>query len=108
MMERVSICAACAHYGVGPIALSVDPACRSNDEVDRLCMLHRARATEGYCVLCGRREPWVSPWPHSDIGACEPCYRVLFGAEMADDAAAELARQRNEVVPRGIGGGGRI
>ena len=97
-MERTSICAACACYGVVPISLSVDPACQSKDEVDRLCMSHRARATEGFCVLCGRREPWVSPWPHSDVGACELCYRVLFGAELADDVAAEFARQRRRAA----------
>ena len=89
-MERTSICAACAYYGVEPVSLSVDPACRSRDEAYRLCALHRARCTEGYCVLCGRRAPWVSPWKASDIGACEPCYRVIFGADLADGVAAEL------------------
>jgi hypothetical protein len=52
MMERTSLCAACTYYGMDPVSLSVDPACRSNDEADRLCVLHRARMTEGYCVLC--------------------------------------------------------
>jgi hypothetical protein len=97
-MERISICAACAYYGVVPISLSVDPACQSKDEADRLCLVHRARCTEGMCVLCGRREPWVSPWPHSDIGACQLCYRVVFGAEQADVVAAELARQRRRAA----------
>ena len=97
-MERTSICVACEYYAVEPISLSVDPACRSKDEVDRLCMVHRARCTEGYCVLCGRREPWVSPWESSDIGACELCYRIIFGAELADDVAAELARRRKKAA----------
>jgi hypothetical protein len=44
-MERSSLCAACTYYGLEPISLSVDPACRSNDEADRLCVLHRARLT---------------------------------------------------------------
>src|SRR5262245_40371025 len=68
MMERPSLCVVCMYYGLSPIWLSVDPACRSTDEADRLCVTHRARCTEGMCVLCGRRAPWVSPWPHSDIG----------------------------------------
>lgn len=98
MIERTSLCVACTYYGVERISLAVDPACRSKDEADRLCVLHRARCTEGYCVLCGRREPWVSPWPHSDIGACELCYRVVFGSEQGDWAAEELARQRRRAA----------
>jgi hypothetical protein len=98
MIERTSLCVACSYYGLSPIWLSVDPACRSKDEADRLCMPHRARCTEGMCVLCGRREPWVSPWPQSDIGACQLCYRVVFGAEQADWAAEELARQRRRAA----------
>jgi hypothetical protein len=97
-MERTSICAACAYYAVEPISLSVDPACQSKDEADRLCVIHRARCTEGYCVLCGRRAPWVSPWERSDIGACELCYRVTFGAKLADDVAAYLARQSRKAA----------
>lgn len=97
-MERTSICAACAYYGFQEIEISVDPACQSKDEVDRLCMPHRARATEGLCVLCGCREPWVSPWEKSDVGACELCYRVIFGAGLADDVAADFARQRRRAA----------
>lgn len=97
-MERTSICVACEIYGIVPASLAVDPACQSKDEVDRLCMLHRARATEGYCVLCGRREPWASPWPKSDIGACELCYRVVFGARIGDATEAELDRQKRDAA----------
>lgn len=86
-MERTSLCAACAYYGIAPAALSVDPACRSTDEADALCALHRARATEGYCVLCARRKPWMSPWPQSEIGACEPCFKVRFGHAQAEAVA---------------------
>ncbi len=93
-MEKASICAACEVYGIVPASLAVDPTYKSKDEVDRLCVLHRARATEGLCVLCGRCEPWASPWPKSDIGACELCYRVTFGNERAEAAAAELEKQR--------------
>lgn len=45
------------------------------------------------CVLCGRREPWVSPWPDSSIGPCELCFRVVFGRACAEAVAAELARR---------------
>ena len=86
-MERTSVCVACAYYGIAPASLSVDPACQSKDEADRLCVLHRARHTEGYCVLCARREPRVSPWRESAIGACEPCCQVLFGSERAGAVA---------------------
>ena len=78
-MERTSVCVACEYYGTLPLELSVDPACRSQDEADALCRRHRARMTEGSCVLCGRRAPWVSPWPESAIGCCEGCFRDLFG-----------------------------
>ena len=91
-MERTSVCVACEYYGSSPLELSVDPACRSRDEADALCVLHRARMTEGFCVLCGRREPWASPWPKSQIGACEPCYRDAFGSGPADAVAAGFAR----------------
>jgi hypothetical protein len=97
-MERTSICVACAYYGLVPASLAVDPACRSNDEADALCAPHRALATEGYCVLCGHRAPWVSPWPQSDIGACEPCFRVVFGSTHAEAVVAEFARQRRRVA----------
>lgn len=93
-MARTSDCIACVYYGLLPALPAVDPSCRSKDEADALCVQHRARATEGLCVLCGRREPWASPWPKSDIGACELCYRVTFGSAMGDAAQEELARQR--------------
>jgi hypothetical protein len=92
-MERTSICIVCEYFGVLPVSLAVDPACRSENEADALCAPHRAKMTEGSCVLCGRRAPWVSPWPKSEIGACEPCYRVLFGNASAEWAAAEMARR---------------
>jgi hypothetical protein len=97
-MERTSICVACEYFGVRPVQLSVDPACQSSDEMDALCVVHRARATEGLCTLCGRREPWMSPWPASDIGACERCYRDTFGHAQADAVAVELARQRRKAA----------
>ena len=89
-MERTSVCVACAYYGVTPLLLSVDPACRSSVEADALCIPHRARMTEGYCVLCGCRAPWVSPWPNSDIGCCQRCFREVFGEAHADTVALSL------------------
>ena len=46
-MERTSMCVACDYYGSVPASLAVDPACQSDDEADALCMVHRARMTEG-------------------------------------------------------------
>lgn len=97
-MERTSICVACEYYEVLPVSLSVDPAGQSSDEVDALCTNHRAKATEGLCVPCGRREPWASPWPGSAIGACEVCFRIVFGNAAEDMAAAEPARQRRRAA----------
>jgi hypothetical protein len=89
-MERTSICVACAYYGTSPASLAVDPACQSSDEADALCAAHRAKMTEGLCVLCGRGEPWASPWPNSDIGCCELCFRVIFGKAHADAVALQF------------------
>jgi hypothetical protein len=89
-MELTSMCVACVYYGCMPASLSVDPACQSSDEAAALCPGHRAKMTEGMCVLCGRRGPWVSAWPNSDIGACEVCCRVVFGKAHADVVAHQL------------------
>lgn len=89
-MERTSLCVACEVYGAVEIGISVDPACRSRDEADALCTAHRARMTEGCCVLCGRRAPWVSPWAGSRIGACRRCYGEVFGVAQADAVAEQF------------------
>jgi hypothetical protein len=44
-MERKPICIACEVYGIVPVSLAVDQPCQCKDEVDRLCVLHRGRAT---------------------------------------------------------------
>ena len=90
-MERTSICVACEYYGAVEVALAVDPACGSAEEADALCAPHRAKMTEGSCVLCGRRSPWVSPWEGSRIGACRPCYEGLFGRAQADAASVTIS-----------------
>jgi hypothetical protein len=100
-MERTSICVACEYYGAAELSLSVDPGGRSSDEADALCGRHRARMTEGYCVLCGRRAPWVSPWPGSCIGSCEPCFRAAFGDGHAEEVARRLVESRGVRAERG-------
>jgi hypothetical protein len=97
-MDRTSICVACAYYGLASPSLAVDPACQSSEEADALCMAHRARMTEGYCVLCGHRAPWVSPWPSSNIGACELCFRVVFGNAEGDAVAGQLVCEKSRAA----------
>jgi hypothetical protein len=92
-MGHARICVACAYYGVMPASLAVDHSSRSTDEADALCTLHRARCTEGYCVLCGRRAPWMSPFPKSDVGCCQLCYMVLYGVEAAEALEASWGDQ---------------
>lgn len=104
-MERTSLCVVCDFYEIAPVSLSVDPACRSSRDVDALCSVHRARATEGYCVLCARRKPWVSPWPESRIGSCEPCFRERFdgpppAAAPAWETPGAPARSTSSTDPR--------
>jgi hypothetical protein len=98
-MERTSICVACEYYAAPLPELSVDPACGSTDEADALCAAHRAKMTEGCCVLCGRRAPWVSPWPDSRIGCCRPCFAAVFGAAHADAVAAQLKQGGRRRMP---------
>ena len=99
-MERTSICVACEYYGVQPISLAVDPACCSDKEADALCAPHRAKMTEGYCVLCGRREPWISPWPESRIGCCRGCYTGVFGKAQAEAVASRLLWDLGHSAPQ--------
>jgi hypothetical protein len=106
-MERTSLCVACQYYGLSPGALSVDPGCQSTNEVDALCMVHRARCTEGYCVLCGHRAAWVSPWPTSVIGTCPPCFQGVFGMAEADILRRQLAFPAERVPISDLEGEGR-
>ncbi len=78
-------CLACDHYGCEPRELAVDLDGLSMDEADALCAVHRGRLTEGACVLCGCRLPWVMLHESSDIGACRPCFAGRFGEEAACD-----------------------
>lgn len=78
-------CLACDHYDCQPRELAVDLDGLSKDEADALCALHRGRLTEGACVLCGRRLPWVMLHESSDVGACRPCFVSCFGEAAACD-----------------------
>lgn len=66
-------CFACGYFEIDPPALAVDPALKEDDEADALCAVHRGRMTEGLCVVCGRREMWVTVTSESYIGACREC-----------------------------------
>ncbi len=81
-------CLACVHFGLVPTMPAVDEAGLSHDEADALCRPHRAKMTEGYCVLCGRRQAWLVLHEKSDIGACRPCYASQYGERAAQDVEA--------------------
>ena len=87
-------CVACEEFGISPVAPAVDPTGRSMDEADRLCRTHRARMTEGYCVLCTRALPWVTPFLNSAIGCCRACFVGRFGEEEARRIEARKGRRR--------------
>lgn len=89
-MRDSLVCVACNAFLMHGPGARMNRAPGSSDEADLLCMVHRARTTEGLCVLCGRRAPWASLWPRSDIGCCELCFRVTFGNEAGDQAAEQL------------------
>lgn len=89
-----TFCVACEFFHLDPASKRVDQAGKSRDEADALCIVHRARMTEGLCVLCGRRLPWVSPWTNSSIGCCETCFRVMYGNDDADQIQVRLSRKR--------------
>jgi hypothetical protein len=79
-------CAACVWFEIRPCQPAVDPSGESHDEADGLCRVHRARMTEGYCVLCARRLPWMVIREGSDIGCCRACFVEWKG----EAAAREL------------------
>jgi hypothetical protein len=89
-----TFCVACEFFHLDPESRRVDQVGDSTDEADALCIVHRARMTEGLCVVCGHRLPWVSPWANSSIGCCELCFRVTYGSEAADQVQARLVRRR--------------
>ena len=72
-------CAACPHIGVPPLRPAV---ARPED----LCMVHRARATQGACVICGRRLPWMEIQRGIGIGS----YRASHGATWREEEVIRL------------------
>ena len=82
-------CAMCTFFGIRPPAPAVDPE-------GKFCMVHRARAGEGSCVLCGRRLPWAVLEDASRVGCCRPCYAELYGEEEAHDLEEAWAREKEE------------
>jgi hypothetical protein len=71
--ELFPICWVCRRLMVVPGFSSVDATGDSGDEMDELCIVHRARATEGYCVRCARRTPWLPLDDAQEIGLCRTC-----------------------------------
>ena len=63
-------CLVCQDFGVSPPGKAVNS--KSDDEADWLCSSHRAKHTEGYCVLCGHRPGWMS-LHNLEIYLCRPC-----------------------------------
>jgi hypothetical protein len=91
--ERRGLCLVCRHYAIDPPAPAVEPEGHSEREIDALCVVHRARASEGYCALCGRRAPWIRFTIDSRIGWCRPCITERLGedaARRAEEAWADL------------------
>lgn len=75
------LCWVCCRLKMVPILSSVDATGTSVDEVDELCVVHRSRATEGYCVRCARRTPWVPLDDAQEIGLCRSCAVEVWGEE---------------------------
>jgi hypothetical protein len=84
------LCLVCREFDVEIPALAIDRG--TGDEGDLLCARHRALAKEGYCVLCGRREPGMKLTIDCSIGWCRPCLVERRGEEAVLRAEAEWAK----------------
>lgn len=84
---RDRLCLVCRRFDFDPPALAVDRG--AGDEGDLLCARHRALAKEGYCVLCGRREPAMKLTIDCSIGWCRPCFVDRVGEEATRQAEAQ-------------------
>ena len=78
-------CEACRLFRIDPPAVAGDPTGDSRAEADSLCMVHRARAGEGSCVLCGRRLPWKYLLEGMGFAPCRSCFVEFFGERGARD-----------------------
>ena len=76
-------CLVCHQYEMIPPGKAVDVT--SDDEADWLCPPHRAKCTEGFCVLCGHRPGWMTIFD-VDVSVCRQCHVSRNG-----EAAAERA-----------------
>ena len=104
--DPFSWCLACLEYACQPMELAIDVEGTSPREADALCAPHRARMTEGACVLCGNRFPWVRLHGKSRVGACRPCYVAQLGEEAALEVEARweaLERAGGMPSPEGPG-----
>ena len=79
--ELFPLCWVCHRLKVAPVLSSVEANGDSGDEMDELCVVHRARATEGYCVRCARRTPWLPLDDAQEIGLCRSCAVEVLGEE---------------------------
>ncbi|HXX94889.1 MAG TPA: hypothetical protein VEN81_14775 [Planctomycetota bacterium] len=80
-----STCTMCLQWNAPTLLPAVDAAGTSPLEVDALCRLHRARATEGACILCGNRAPWLLMRPASGVGVCRTCFVGWEGEKSAEE-----------------------
>jgi hypothetical protein len=94
--DAFSSCRVCGYWSGSGVELAVDADGMSPREVDGLCTLHRARATEGACVLCGRRWPWLMLKSGGRVGVCRPCFVGQEGEEAAQEKEVYWAQlERN-------------
>ncbi len=84
--EPDSRCTMCVFWTYAEPRPAVDEGGFSPHEVDGLCTPHRAKATEGVCILCGLGLPWLFMKPGSTLGVC----RAGFGEGQGEEAARGL------------------
>lgn len=84
-------CAACPAIGVPPFRPAIPQKDERISRPDDLCRVHRARATEGACVLCGSRLVWMEIHQGGGFGSCRACYATVWG----EDEASRLEEWRN-------------
>ena len=81
--DQGSACSICRFWATPCPGRVWNPEGPHSLELQGLCMVHRARASEGTCILCGRRLPWMLMSAWSRLGFCRPCYLVRAGEKEA-------------------------
>ena len=94
-VPRLWLCVACQEFSISPAGDPVDLTGESEDPADALCTIHRARTTEGCCVVCARRLPWVAI-DDTPIGCCRPCFVERIGRAAAERVEAALDEETEE------------